>query len=87
MTFRELRQDCKIIKVGDGQMIKQLHKKLPKELRKMANRPEYRVAYKLQSTLLDTAQVGAAKQLKLRDLYLQFHSAAEADTVWRHAES
>jgi hypothetical protein len=59
-----------IIKVSDGQMIKQLRKKLPEELRKMANHSKYQAAYKLQSTPLDKAQVVMAKQLKLGDLSL-----------------
>jgi hypothetical protein len=59
-----------IVKVGDGQMIKQLCKKLPEELCKMANHSKYQAAYKLQSAPLDKAQVVTAKQLKSGDLSL-----------------
>ena len=48
MTPQELREDYMVIvKVGNGQMIKQLRKKLPEELCKMANHSKHQVAYKL----------------------------------------
>jgi hypothetical protein len=87
-TLRELREDCVVIvKVGDGQMIEQLRKKLPEELRKMANHSKHQAAYKLQSAPLDKAQVVAAKQLKSGDLSLQLRSAAEAEVMRKHSKS
>jgi hypothetical protein len=76
-----------IIKVSNGQIIKQLCKKLPKELCKMANHSKYQVAYKLQSAPLDKAQVVIAKQLKSGDLSLQLHSAAEAEVMRKYSKS
>ena len=88
MTPWELRKDCVvIIKVGDGQMIEQLRKKLLEKLCKIANHSKYQAAYKLQSALLDKAQVIAVKQLKSGDLSLQLYSTAEAEVMWKHSKS